>query len=691
MPARLALPHASVVSTVGAARFLPGGADLPPPPVGGAVLLPTVTMRGVYLVAAKAAAAAAVSIAAAAAVAAAEPGDAVRCAVTIVGGGIGGAYTAWRLAVDARVVRPSDICVFEATKRFGGRIFSVGDVPGYEGYVVDVGAYRFHRTNHPIIRSLVEERLQMETGCYTDSTVQLPMNVTECPSSNSLWATTRTRSYIGNLTAQNAYDLGAYNEDLPYFLTDDQKWGPGMNRTQRRTVASILYGNNSLIPELATRWDALHDKTATYEATMALADEAIAALRTGAYKGIPYAEISAVQIARDAGLSPEELALDSSLGFTPFFQSNALGDLIVAAREAATARMPLPPTGPAATMVLPVVGAGAGRKRAGMVTIIEKMMNEAKAAGVRVYMGHRAVGVRRVTECDEDEYETGSAPLLVSFDNGVKVANGRLFLNMGKPDLVALGSSSEPLTSGSADFKRRVDAAFVLGGSKTYCFWPRAWWLTDLQLTAGRGRAETAAVVGPRYHDGPVQCTDPSDVETCSGGLLVSYSFGDPTGTASGFYAASFGDAPNSPRSGAEPTTVLRANSTVPRHRLALSAIVSDLRVAHKPVLDALNLTPAVIPDPDVCIVAAWYDVGLHIHRPVPRLSPASPEELFAQPAAGLPIHLVNEAWGGIHGWAESSLLSAERALGVHMRVPRPQWLDKLVYDAAITKFNKGS
>jgi len=637
-------------------------------------------------------AAAAVAAAAAIAAVAAEPGDALHCPITIVGGGMGGAYTAWRLAVDAKVVRPADICLFEANARLGGRIFSVGNVPGYEGFVTDMGAYRFHRTNHPLIRSLVEDRLKMETGCYTDATTTLPMDTPDCPSAKTLSATTRTRSYLGNLTTQTGYKLDEWTPDVPYFLTDEEKWGAGQARKTRRTVASVLFGNDSLIPEMASRWDALHDNRLTVEAAMALADETIAALRAGTYKGVPYAEVSGVQIARDAGISPEEMALDTALGYTSWFQGNVLGALIVAAREAATARLPLPPTGPAAAMVVPVTSNGAGRKRAGMVTIVDKMVGEARAAGVRVFMGHRAVGVRRVSACDASTYETGTAPLLVSFANGVGVATGRLFLNMDQPGLIALGAGSEPMASAGTYFKRRVDGAGVLGVSKTYCFWPRAWWLADLGLTRGSGRFETPAVANTRYHDGPVQCADPADLATCRGGLLVDYSGSDPTGAASGLYAASYADAPSSPRSDAEPYTLLLANSTVPRHRLALAAIVDGLRTSHTPVLDGLGLTPDVIPDPDVCLVASWYDIGVHMHRPVPRLSPAVvSEELFVKPVVDLPIHLVNEAWGGISGWSESSLLSAERALGVHLKVPAPAWLDRRVYDALITNFNKGA
>lgn len=65
-----------------------------------------------------------------------------ECKVIIVGAGIGGAYVAHRLSETGKFP-PTQICILEANKRSGGRILSVkGEVPGFEDYVVDLGAYR---------------------------------------------------------------------------------------------------------------------------------------------------------------------------------------------------------------------------------------------------------------------------------------------------------------------------------------------------------------------------------------------------------------------------------------------------------------------------------------------------------------------------------------------------------------------
>jgi hypothetical protein len=82
------------------------------------------------------------------------PAEHLNCSLAVVGGGWGGAYFAWRMGVDAEIVDPKDICVFEANGRVGGRIYSVRDLPSLEGLTLDVGGYRFIETDR-ILTDLV--------------------------------------------------------------------------------------------------------------------------------------------------------------------------------------------------------------------------------------------------------------------------------------------------------------------------------------------------------------------------------------------------------------------------------------------------------------------------------------------------------------------------------------------------------
>lgn len=68
----------------------------------------------------------------------------------IVGAGVGGLYTAWRLLGCGKL--PGGIAVFEASTRIGGRLFSVS-MPGTTGIAAEFGGMRF-LSSHELITSV---------------------------------------------------------------------------------------------------------------------------------------------------------------------------------------------------------------------------------------------------------------------------------------------------------------------------------------------------------------------------------------------------------------------------------------------------------------------------------------------------------------------------------------------------------
>jgi len=89
------------------------------------------------------------AIAAATAVeAAANVATPTDCDVAVIGAGIGGLYTAWRLLTGCSReggVAPK-VCIFEASARTGGRILTLRGADalpqGFDGYTVDMGTWR---------------------------------------------------------------------------------------------------------------------------------------------------------------------------------------------------------------------------------------------------------------------------------------------------------------------------------------------------------------------------------------------------------------------------------------------------------------------------------------------------------------------------------------------------------------------
>eukprot|EP00966_Prymnesium_polylepis_P257462 5947812-Prymnesium_polylepis.1 len=88
-----------------------------------------------------------------------------HCDLAVVGGGWGGAYLAWRLAVDTQTVDASKVCVFEGNGRAGGRIFSVRGLPHFGDLAIDVGGYRFQESQK-LPADLVFHALKLPTACY---------------------------------------------------------------------------------------------------------------------------------------------------------------------------------------------------------------------------------------------------------------------------------------------------------------------------------------------------------------------------------------------------------------------------------------------------------------------------------------------------------------------------------------------
>lgn len=89
------------------------------------------------------------------------------CQVAVVGAGTGGLYTAMRL-VDENKMDAKDICIFEATERVGGRLYSLRGFGPNKKITVDAGGYRSWPEYTPTTHALIEEYLGLKTGCYED-------------------------------------------------------------------------------------------------------------------------------------------------------------------------------------------------------------------------------------------------------------------------------------------------------------------------------------------------------------------------------------------------------------------------------------------------------------------------------------------------------------------------------------------
>ena len=99
--------------------------------------------------------------------------SAASCDVAVIGAGPGGVYAAWRLL---KADPSTSVCIFEATERAGGRIYSARGLGPKGDLTAELGAYRFVRNwtkayGHlymwtPLTAALVETALQLPIAQY---------------------------------------------------------------------------------------------------------------------------------------------------------------------------------------------------------------------------------------------------------------------------------------------------------------------------------------------------------------------------------------------------------------------------------------------------------------------------------------------------------------------------------------------
>lgn len=604
-----------------------------------------------------------------------------KCDISIIGAGIGGVYSAWRLAVDSRAVPGSRICIFEAKKRIGGRILTVRDpIPGFEGYAVDLGAYRFHRLVHRHTKLLTEDKLGIKTLCYTDP---LDRRDFECGANVRQIVTTRGRTYGQGQNGTNADDaFKEYSEQIPYVINQEYQWGPDRPLKQPRGPRDFLSGSNSIIPEVGAAWQELIAET-DYVKAMRLVDRVLLRMKNGTYRGIPYSEISVLQAARLEGLTQEEVQLsfdtayDVGENYRTRHSIEHQAQLLLRAHALRKVKV----NGPR-SLATPVEFRDGIPRRIGMVSILEEMLKACQAAGVRIFYGSKVTRISRKA--------SSSSRLVLTFLNRSTVQTGKVIANIGKPDLIALGVDSEPLKGSSEDFKRAVERNFVVGLSKTYCFWEDAWWLTKLKTAIGRTRTHGEPMFSARYHDGHFTCTNGSTLTGCRGGMLVSYDLGDYTEVATAIYAHNHNRLPYTPITNSDNMRRLIPGNMTEMQQLHFDDLYRQIKRVHKSSLEAKGYdVEEVIRPPAGCIYADWRDVGVHATMG-PGKGPLNEFALFTKPVPDLSISLVNEAWGQVQGWAEASLNSAERALYHQYGLARPDWMDGAFHFSIIQKYNNG-
>lgn len=522
--------------------------------------------------------------------------------------------------------------------------------------------------------NIAENVLGLKYRCYTD-----PFNVDspECFGDNLKIFTARGVNfplYPDGFSADDA--LQNYSKDIPYNIPPDAQWRLGYDPPSLRDPYSILYSVVSgMIPEVEQL-----ENEPDYTKAMALADVAISKLQNATYKGVPFVNLALWQLAVAEGMSNEELRLFTDRDTFPEYLFGACFMFsVLDIRNVALRKVPLDGTPELVTPMRKIDGV---LRRAGMDSLVEGLLGKALAKGVKLYYGNKVTKVERV--------KNASGKMYVTLENGKRIKTGNVFLNIPKGDLLSFGLTSEPMQSGSDDFTKVLSSVEKSQVSKMYCYWNDAWWLTKLNLTRGVVRMSDETLYQGRYHDGDVVCEDPGTFKKCRGSLLVSYASGSTTGAEPGSPLRAYNAEVYWPFGDGDALRTLIPGKMSAHEQQYFDDIHSQLRHVHKETFALIGMdSETAIPESEGCVYADWRDVGVHVNYGA-ALGDLVANEFYAKPVPDLNLSLVNEYWNEYDGWAEGSLLAAERAL-LHVHgLPKPWWMDKPFHVSMIRKLNMG-
>ncbi|XP_046584737.1 L-amino-acid oxidase-like [Haliotis rubra] len=160
-----------------------------------------------------------------------SPSDGDCIDVAIIGGGIGGAYTGWRLRD-----RGLSISVFEFSDRVGGRLFTA-ELPVAPGTYLDFGGMRFCPTDHTTLN-----RTATEIGLDI-----IPFELGYGNKNETVWYTRGMR--LRNIDLETG--------KVPYNLDEDERKAPDI------LVRELLKNSVNLSNSSSSSLDELYSLTTT--------------------------------------------------------------------------------------------------------------------------------------------------------------------------------------------------------------------------------------------------------------------------------------------------------------------------------------------------------------------------------------------------------------------------------------------
>jgi len=255
----------------------------------------------------------------------------------------------------------------------------------------------------------------------------------------------------------------------------------------------------------------------------------------------------------------------------------------------------------------------------------------------------------------------------VTLANGASFLTSTVLLNLPPHEIKKINGLTPYSTPPSPTAALAFALPFNVHSAKFYVYYEEAWWREHINITSAT--PSTTEFVRAIYYDDSTTKYNPTTKKYS--GWIGGEAYGDDI---SGYFRAA------SRNQSAVFTTLLNDELG---GQLLYNIHTSLLRM-HSAIL---NVPLNTIPAPTKGLLANWNVNtigGFHSLQPSP-LDPSVILQQFQAATAGS-IYVVNEAFSPRNGWAEGSLVMAEKFLRINFNLGRPSWLDEAYYNYAVVQ-----
>jgi monoamine oxidase len=563
--------------------------------------------------------------------------DALSVDVAIVGAGVGGLYTGYRLLTgdfDPTGAPPASVAIFELADRVGGRLESVV-LPGMQVWG-ELGGMRY-MTSQDIVTALIEDVFKAEL-----KHIPFPMGK---PTTHRFYL--RKQRFLADSWAK-AQQPGK-GPFLTRYELDSADLGYSPDQLFNKVVHDVLMAD----PKIRTQYGAKISNPHPYKYKFELSAKDWDAIKP---------------VLRYCFPGPYQNELVNDLGFWNVIEDQVSEEGYQFLADAGGYYSNTINWN--AAEALPYMVGDFSKAKVAYRTIVggyDKVASSLKKAFLSDPRASLQLGTRLI-RFDHAPASAGRRYLLTLRDEqtGAKIEAlaDRLVLAMPRRSLELLDQDNFLFQTGSGDptkLARTLPATIMEPSLKILMGFAGPWWRADFGATAGE--SITDLPIRQCYYFG----TDATDTRSL---LLAGYTDMDPVR----FWEPLDGE-----------------QRFVPQPVDGLSA--ADLQSVSSPTAPSAMVAEAMrqvrelhgrsdIPDPFVAWYRDWSDdpFGGGYHAWQPGVSVRDVMQYMRRPDPAEAVHVCGEAYSDQQGWVEGALCVAERMLQEHLGLKWPNWLDPNYY-----------